>query len=164
MTTKNPYLRTRRDDAVARETYDATKYWSAVGDNASIACHDAYTAFAGANAAQLGGSGREAPRSACLPIRPNALPLSVLNDRAARRISGHVSERKEHRSAWKVVAAVVFSTTVLGGCANMTPRQQNTAIGAAIGAVAGSILTDGDGVGTVGGAAVGGYIGNQVRR
>jgi osmotically inducible lipoprotein OsmB len=30
--------------------------------------------------------------------------------------------------------------------------------------VAGSVLTNGSGVGTVGGAAVGGIIGNQIRR
>lgn len=50
------------------------------------------------------------------------------------------------------------------GCANMTAQERNTAIGAGVGAVAGSILTGGSSVGTVGGAAVGGYIGNQVKR
>lgn len=48
----------------------------------------------------------------------------------------------------------------LSGCAGMN-RQQNTAIGAAAGAVMGSVLTGGSGVGTVGGAVVGGVIGNK---
>jgi osmotically inducible lipoprotein OsmB len=51
---------------------------------------------------------------------------------------------------------------VLGGCADMSTRDKNTAIGAGAGAVAGAVLTGGSGVGTVGGAAVGGLIGNQV--
>ena len=50
----------------------------------------------------------------------------------------------------------------LGGCSNMSTRDQSTAVGAGIGAVAGAVLTGGSGIGTVGGAAVGGVIGNQV--
>lgn len=53
---------------------------------------------------------------------------------------------------------------VLGGCGNMTARDRNTALGAAAGAVTGSVLTGGDAVGTVGGAAVGGVIGNQIKK
>jgi osmotically inducible lipoprotein OsmB len=52
----------------------------------------------------------------------------------------------------------------LGGCANMSERDKNTAIGAGVGAVAGSVLTGGSATGTVGGAAVGGVIGNQVKK
>lgn len=52
----------------------------------------------------------------------------------------------------------------LGGCANMSPRDRNTAIGAAVGGVTGSALTNGDSFGTVGGAVVGGVIGNRVTR
>lgn len=51
----------------------------------------------------------------------------------------------------------------LAGCANMTPRERNTAIGAGVGAIGGSILTNGNALGTVGGAAVGGVVGNQVK-
>jgi osmotically inducible lipoprotein OsmB len=58
-----------------------------------------------------------------------------------------------------VTAAVFLS---LGGCAGMSARDENTAIGAGIGAVGGAVLTGGSAVGTVGGAAVGGLIGNQV--
>lgn len=50
----------------------------------------------------------------------------------------------------------------LGGCAGMSARDENTAIGAGIGAVGGAVLTGGSAIGTVGGAAVGGLIGNQV--
>jgi len=52
----------------------------------------------------------------------------------------------------------------LGGCSGMSARDENTAIGAGIGAVGGAVLTGGSAIGTVGGAAVGGVIGNQIRR
>jgi len=60
-----------------------------------------------------------------------------------------------------VAAAVLFG---LGGCSGMSQRDENTAIGAGIGAVGGAVLTGGSAVGTIGGAAVGGLIGNQIRR
>ena len=50
----------------------------------------------------------------------------------------------------------------LAACSNMSQRDQNTAVGAGIGGVAGAILTDGSAVGTVGGAVVGGVIGDKV--
>ena len=56
---------------------------------------------------------------------------------------------------------LVFAFT-LAACSNMTPRQRDTAVGAAVGGAAGAVLTGGSAVGTVGGAAVGGIIGNQV--
>ena len=66
-------------------------------------------------------------------------------------------------SALKRSLAATLMLAVLSGCAGMTPQQKNTAIGAAVGGVAGSALTGGDALGTVGGAAVGGYIGHQIR-
>ncbi|MGI4847578.1 MAG: glycine zipper 2TM domain-containing protein [Janthinobacterium lividum] len=57
-------------------------------------------------------------------------------------------------------AVVVFS---LSACAGMSPQQQHTAVGAGVGGVAGSVLTGGSAIGTVGGAAVGGVIGHEVR-
>lgn len=65
----------------------------------------------------------------------------------------------------KCALSVVLGVSLLGmvGCAGMSQRDQNTAIGAGIGAVGGAILTDGNPIGTIGGAAVGGVIGNQVR-
>lgn len=57
-----------------------------------------------------------------------------------------------------VIAALIG----LSGCAGMSERDKATAIGAGVGAVGGSILTGGSALGTVGGAAVGGVVGNQV--
>jgi osmotically inducible lipoprotein OsmB len=59
-----------------------------------------------------------------------------------------------------LLAAVLVS--MLAGCGGMTVRERDTAIGAGIGAAAGAAVTNGDPLGTVGGAAVGGVIGNQV--
>jgi osmotically inducible lipoprotein OsmB len=61
----------------------------------------------------------------------------------------------------KVLAAAAI-VLVLGGCADLSTRDKNTALGAGIGGVAGAILTHGNPIGAVGGAAVGGYIGNQI--
>lgn len=60
-------------------------------------------------------------------------------------------------------ASLVTLALGLGGCANMSQQDKNTAIGAGAGAVIGGVLTGGSPVGTVGGAAVGGVIGNQVK-
>ena len=66
----------------------------------------------------------------------------------------------------KISIKVVTAVMVLGlaACSGMTQREQNTAVGAGIGAVGGAVLTGGSAIGTVGGAAVGGVIGNQVGR
>lgn len=60
------------------------------------------------------------------------------------------------------LAVGTLAMAVLLGCGGMSTRDQDTAIGAGIGAVGGAILTGGSTIGTVGGAAVGGLIGNQV--
>lgn len=49
----------------------------------------------------------------------------------------------------------------LSACDGMSRRGTDTAVGAGIGAVGGAVLTNGSALGTVGGAAVGGIIGNQ---
>jgi osmotically inducible lipoprotein OsmB len=59
-----------------------------------------------------------------------------------------------------VTAAMLLA---LGGCAGMSAQDKNTAIGAGVGAIGGSVLTGGSAVGTVGGAAVGGVIGHEIR-
>ncbi len=59
--------------------------------------------------------------------------------------------------------AMITLLAGLGGCAGMSARDQNTAVGAGIGAVGGAILTNGNPIGTIGGAAVGGVIGNQIK-
>lgn len=58
--------------------------------------------------------------------------------------------------------AIAFAL-VLSGCAGMSRNDSNTVVGAGAGAVVGAVLTGGSPVGTVGGAAVGGVIGHQVR-
>ncbi|GGE69485.1 glycine zipper 2TM domain-containing protein [Massilia psychrophila] len=62
-----------------------------------------------------------------------------------------------------VSASLVTVALGLAGCAGMSGQDRNTAVGAGVGAVAGSVLTGGSAVGTVGGAAVGGVVGNQVK-
>lgn len=63
-----------------------------------------------------------------------------------------------------VNAAVATLMISMVGCAGMTAQEKNTAIGAGVGAVGGSILTGGSAVGTVGGAAVGGVIGHEINK
>ena len=58
-------------------------------------------------------------------------------------------------------AAVLVSLTA---CGTLSRGEQNTAVGAVIGGVAGSVLTGGSAVGTVGGAVVGGVIGDRVKK
>ncbi|PKH26818.1 osmotically-inducible lipoprotein OsmB [Enterobacterales bacterium CwR94] len=64
----------------------------------------------------------------------------------------------------RVTTAVLAATLVmsLSACSNMSKRDRNTAIGAGVGAIGGSVLTNGGTLGTLGGAAVGGIIGHQV--
>lgn len=67
----------------------------------------------------------------------------------------------------KRVSTVALSAVLLfavAGCSNMSKRDRNTAIGAGVGAVGGAVLTDGSALGTVGGAAIGGLIGHQVKK
>jgi osmotically inducible lipoprotein OsmB len=59
-------------------------------------------------------------------------------------------------------ALTVAMAAGLGACSNMSHQDKATAAGAAIGGVAGSVLTDGSVAGTVGGAAVGGVVGHEV--
>lgn len=63
----------------------------------------------------------------------------------------------------KIVTALLVAggLLVLSGCKNLSEQEKDTAIGAELGAISGAILTDGTGLGTVGGAAVGGIIGHE---
>ncbi|WP_420475489.1 glycine zipper 2TM domain-containing protein [Noviherbaspirillum sp. ST9] len=65
---------------------------------------------------------------------------------------------------WSSVALAVAIVLGLGACSGMSKRDANTVIGAGIGAVSGSVLTGGSALGTVGGAAVGGVIGDRMGR
>jgi osmotically inducible lipoprotein OsmB len=64
----------------------------------------------------------------------------------------------------KLAVSAITAALTLGmiGCSGMSQRDQSTAIGAGVGAVGGAVLTGGSPLGVVGGAAVGGVIGNQV--
>ena len=53
---------------------------------------------------------------------------------------------------------------LLMGCAGMSEQEKATAIGAGVGAIGGSILTGGSTSGTIGGAAVGGVIGHEIKK
>ena len=63
-----------------------------------------------------------------------------------------------------IAGAAVIATCAAAftGCADMSRRDRDTAVGAGVGAVGGAVLTGGSALGTVGGAAVGGVVGNQV--
>lgn len=53
----------------------------------------------------------------------------------------------------------------MAGCAswdNMSRRQKSAVTGAGIGGVAGAVITSGGVLGTVGGAAIGGVVGDQI--
>ena len=69
-------------------------------------------------------------------------------------------------NAYRTSLAAVSVTLLLGlgACSGMSRQQQNTAIGAGVGAVAGSVLTGGSVLGTGAGAVVGGVIGNGNRK
>jgi len=58
------------------------------------------------------------------------------------------------------LATAIALTLVIGlsACAGMSRQDQNTAIGAGVGAVGGAVLTGGGTLGTLGGAAIGGVI------
>jgi osmotically inducible lipoprotein OsmB len=64
----------------------------------------------------------------------------------------------------KYGAICAFVAAGLMGCSGMSTQDRNTAIGAGVGGVAGSALTGGSALGTVGGAAVGGVIGHEVSK
>jgi osmotically inducible lipoprotein OsmB len=61
------------------------------------------------------------------------------------------------------VLSGTLSWVLLTGCAGMSAQEKSTAIGAGAGAVGGAILTGGSTAGTLGGAAVGGYLGHEIK-
>lgn len=62
-----------------------------------------------------------------------------------------------------VAAFAALALASLAGCASLSECERDTAVGATIGGVAGSVLSDGSTVGTVGGAVAGGVLGNRHR-
>lgn len=63
----------------------------------------------------------------------------------------------------KALAAAAVALA-LGACADMTHQEKSALAGAAIGGVAGNVVTGGSTAGTLGGAAVGGVVGHEVSR
>jgi osmotically inducible lipoprotein OsmB len=72
------------------------------------------------------------------------------------------ARKTELANRWSKLAVLATLSLGLAACAGMSERDRNTAVGAGVGALGGSVLTGGSAVGTVGGAAVGGVIGNQI--
>lgn len=68
--------------------------------------------------------------------------------------------KKLQKLIMPMAAGVLFLS--LSACENLSEQEEATAIGAGLGGVAGSVLTEGGTLGTLGGAAAGGYIGNEV--
>ncbi|PIT11767.1 glycine zipper 2TM domain-containing protein [Snodgrassella alvi] len=66
------------------------------------------------------------------------------------------------KSSIKTLALIAVIATSLSACADMTPAQRNTATGVVVGGVAGNLLGKDTGA-TLGGAALGGVIGSQIR-
>ena len=66
------------------------------------------------------------------------------------------------QSRYAMLSAALLMAWAATGCGGLSHRDQNTAIGAGVGGVAGAVLTGGSTIGTVGGAVVGGVIGNAV--
>ncbi len=62
------------------------------------------------------------------------------------------------------VTALASTIMALAACAGMTQQEKNTAIGAGVGAIGGSVLTGGSATGAIGGAAVGGVIGHEIKK
>jgi osmotically inducible lipoprotein OsmB len=65
----------------------------------------------------------------------------------------------QRRSISAVALALLLT---VGGCANMSEKDTDTALGAGAGGVAGAVVTGGSPIGIVGGAAVGGLIGRVI--
>ncbi|MDP2218692.1 MAG: glycine zipper 2TM domain-containing protein [Hydrogenophaga sp.] len=72
------------------------------------------------------------------------------------------TQHTQRLSRGLALAAALTLAASLVACGNMSRQDQNTAIGAGAGAVGGAVLTGGSTIGTLGGAAIGGLIGNQV--
>ena len=58
---------------------------------------------------------------------------------------------------------VIAAALALAGCAGMTAQEKSTAIGAGAGA-AGAVILGAGTLGTLGGAAVGGVIGHELKK
>jgi osmotically inducible lipoprotein OsmB len=102
----------------------------------------------------------------CADERKHARDFRNLCPSVRRNTATCLPEEKIMNNVKRIAAtaAVLAATLGLSACAGMSNQDRNTAVGAGVGAVAGSVLTGGSAVGAVGGAAVGGVIGNQVQK
>jgi osmotically inducible lipoprotein OsmB len=66
----------------------------------------------------------------------------------------------------RILASMAGALVVLalGACSDMSHQEKGTLAGAAIGGVAGNVVTGGSTAGTLGGAAVGGVVGHEATR
>lgn len=65
---------------------------------------------------------------------------------------------------FKFLLPIIVVASISVGCSGMSEQGKNTAIGAGVGAVGGAVLTGGSALGTLGGAAIGGVVGHEVRK
>jgi osmotically inducible lipoprotein OsmB len=63
---------------------------------------------------------------------------------------------------FRQLGAALLATLALSGCASMTPAQKGAAIGAVAGSIIGHLIARGNPLGTIGGAAAGGILGHQL--
>ena len=77
-----------------------------------------------------------------------------------KKLERGVAMKILHKFAVVAMTAVVLLDVT--ACSGMSSRDKSTAIGAGVGAAAGAVVTGGGVLGTLGGAAVGGVIGNQI--
>jgi len=62
------------------------------------------------------------------------------------------------------LGAALLAALALSACAPMTPAQKGAAIGAVAGSIVGHLITRGNPLGTIGGAAAGGILGHQLAK
>jgi osmotically inducible lipoprotein OsmB len=85
----------------------------------------------------------------------------LLHARCEPRIVNTTERNMKQFTRLAALSAVLAATLGASGCADMTHQQKATAVGAGVGGVAGSVLTNGSTLGTLGGAAAGGVIGHE---
>jgi osmotically inducible lipoprotein OsmB len=61
-----------------------------------------------------------------------------------------------------ISAVALAMLLIMSGCANMSEKNTDTALGAGAGGIAGAVLTGGSTLGILGGVAVGGLIGRAI--
>jgi osmotically inducible lipoprotein OsmB len=101
-----------------------------------------------------------------LQLKPEVAQTRLCKGGVIRHTETFMTQEFTHmKNRWFVPARwVLWAVLGLGltACSSLSHRDRNTITGAAIGGVAGAVLTGGSSVGTVGGAAVGGVIGHQI--